>query len=141
MLNADRQAFAANSNNDELPYKDDVSVGLQWKIDSKVLDDFISSTYYKTILNNVTLTYGKLEDDKPIYEVLSSNIILSGFIIPNKYKDYIDKYKTKWNIPHDFEPEDEMKKIEAGLSTYDNYTLREQALLDVERKREAEALV
>lgn len=110
-------------------------------IDSKVLDAFISSTYQNTIMHYLTLTYDQLENDFPIYQILSDNILLSSFVLPNKYKDKMDAYKTKWNIPISFQPEDEMQKIEAGISSYENYTLREQELLDIEKRRESDPYI
>lgn len=126
----------------DLPFgADETSVSLSPKIDVAALDNFISSTYFSTIQHYLMLTYDKSSDDRPIFEELSSSILLSGFVLPNKYADKMDAYKVKWNIPREFDPEAEMKKIEDGVSSYDNYTLREQELLDIEKKRESDPKV
>ena len=126
----------------DLPFEaDETTVSLSPKIDVSALDNFISSTYFSTISHYLMLTYDKSSDDKPIFEELSSSILLSGFVLPNKYADKMDAYKVKWNIPQEFDPEAEMKKIEDGVSAYDNYTLREQELLDMEKKRESDPKV
>lgn len=126
----------------DLPFgADETSVSLSPKIDVSALDNFISSTYFSTISHYLMLTYDKSSEDKPIFEELSSSILLSGFVLPNKYADKMDSYKVKWNIPREFDPEAEMKKIEDGVSAYDNYTLREQELLDMEKKRESDPKV
>ena len=114
---------------------------LYGQISAKYLDELISSTYLNVLSANVSLTYGRLTNDRPIYEILSDCILKENFQLPNKNKDKIDKYKTKWNIPDKFDPEEELDKIHSGISTYDDYNNREQELLDIELAREEDAYI
>ena len=124
------------SDNSELS----VPLSVTQYVDIDKLDDFMSASFTHVITHFLTLTYGKMVEDKPIVEVLSDNILLSDFELPNKYQDKIDEYKTRWHIAPDFKPEDAVDNIEAGLSTMDDYQQKYQGLLSIEYERETAPL-
>lgn len=109
-------------------------------VDYSKIDVFMHDAFYSTIMHFLQLTYGQLVDDKPIIDILSDYVLLSGFQLPNNYQSKIDEYKTKWHISPEFKPEEEVEKIEAGLSTLDDYQLKYQDVLSIEMQREAAPL-
>lgn len=117
-----------------------VQVSSSTYVDSDKIDICMHNAFYSTIMHFLQLTYGTLVDDKPIIDILSDYVLLSGFQLPNNYQSKIDEYKTKWHISPEFKPEDEVEKIEAGLSTFDNYQLKYQDVLSIEVQREAAPL-
>ena len=109
-------------------------------IDISQLDKMMYDTISATIMNFLDLSYGKMTDDKPIRTILSNSILCSGFDIPNKSQSKIDEYKTRWHIPPEFNPEDAVEDIEAGLSTIDDYQEKYKGLIEIEYDRENAAL-
>ena len=85
------------------------------------MDKFMTDAFRDTIVHFLSLTYGKMVEDKPIVEVLSDSILSAEFELPNNYKSKIDEYKVRWHIPPEFNEEDAVDDIEAGLSTIDDY--------------------
>ena len=141
---ANNQSIAAINNYRHENLSDNAELSAPLSITQYVgaeeLDRFMRDTFVSTIRHFVDLPYGKMLDDKPIREVLSNEILLSGFTLPNKYQSKIDIYKTKWHIPPEFNPEEEQKKIENGLSTIDDYQLKFQTVLSIEQDRESAPL-
>lgn len=108
-------------------------------ISKSSLDNLISSAYKQVLTENVSESYAVLTDPSPIYKILSTEILCSGFEIPNKYADNIYNKKIEYNIPIEFNPSDIIDEIEAGNAKYEDFSLYEQQILDIEIKRRSEA--
>ena len=105
-------------------------------IDDQKLDNVISLAYYNVLTAHLNQRYGvQGKTNDIIYKNLSSSILYNGFSIPNPYVDVINNYKTKWNIPSDFDYEHEVDNIDNGISVIEDYTEREQNLLSIEFTR------
>lgn len=136
-------ALSASDMNDIRPEEYFSRLSIADYIQISALDEIILSSFDSVLSSHVYAQYPTLSSDKGncqyIYQELSNEILCSGFEIPNKYADEIYAKKLQWNIPSEFDPADELDKIEAGNAKYEDYEHYEQLLLDIELKRRSDA--
>lgn len=101
------------------------------------LDDVVCSAFGEVLSAHVFQTYNDLSSTSIVKDQYQ-NIKQNSFELSSEYDQTIDEYKTRWNISPSFDESIEVDKIENGVSSITDYTLRQQNVLSIEiRKRQA----
>ncbi len=120
---------------------DNISVDYKVYIDDEKLYDYTLSTYAKVLSSFCYMRYNNQDFADPIFMYLSSNILLSDFVLQNTNNVEVAElniYRLKYNVKNTFNESYELDKIENGFASYDAYSIHEQYLLSVEAKYRAQ---